>query len=674
MSEGRSRKDMERGEKNMLKNEGSCNDGKVVLSKRYKASDMESGKDTSVLESRTVRARSNKCNRLKRAKGSGSRRWEYSSLVRGKLDSSANSHLDTEDLEAEKQDRGIDESISLEYFDGDVRSDLSEGVKSTVERIKSFLDKVAEEETELELVLGELGLSRKKKVKSRSKKVAKAKSTRSMTGVDEGTRQTSGEEIKKALPTSGTAVSGEVEQGKRRRVEPLGGSGEKVIEVRSASVDDLKEVEKRVRLAILQGKENTSQMLKAAHAMAIGQLQVEAKPNLDETAEEHDRLGYHLMLTYAEEEEKETEVLEVVDGLDGVSPQTVLDNQRDDVELQEGGSEKAEFDASRVREDHVLMCNREFAKQFDRMKEANENWEDQYVGALAMKGKQADMAQYHIQALERTKELCRSDLNSCRIELERMRDKFIGKDDEYDGLNERVARLKAERDQAIARAKKAEARKHSGGSRTMIKAPLVQGDVVSLSGCIRELESDVSQIQGHVQRGNADLRECQHKLDAALIREKVLEGEIKAKELLVKRKDKLLKDLVDADRNVWKDTYASVKVRHERLKARFAKVVAPDVSRSTLLSVIVAYFVEEVKRLESEHDTLLKTLSDKGCTCGAKIDRGNCLGVMETQLGPRTVEFLERGRAVVVRELTDRPLNDVGESIVDTPPAEKNLL
>ncbi|KAF6146267.1 hypothetical protein GIB67_011739 [Kingdonia uniflora] len=153
------------------------------------------------------------------------------------------------DLEAEKCDRGIDESISLEYFDGDVQSDLSEGflcylsqleyglslsftnlangvtnvieacpiqingnmgghncrtwndniiwvkgnflqrddeelldlrfrsvkqsVKSTVERKVSLLDEVAEEETKLELVLGELGLSKKKKVESKLKKVEK---------------------------------------------------------------------------------------------------------------------------------------------------------------------------------------------------------------------------------------------------------------------------------------------------------------------------------------------------------------------------------------------------------------------------------------------------------------------------------------------------------------------
>ncbi|KAF6153123.1 hypothetical protein GIB67_034845 [Kingdonia uniflora] len=598
----------------------NCNDGKVILSKRYKASDMENGNDASVLELRTVRARNNKCqpherekinssssspnNRfvtknlentqrerrkirginqklskdnkwLKRAKGSGSRRWEYSSVVRGKLDSTADSHLHTE-AGRTWNDNIIWVKGNCLQRDDDKLLDLQFRSVKKMERKESLLDEVTKE-TELQLVLRELGLSRKKRVESRSKKVVKAKSTRSMPGVDGGKRQTSGEEVraktprsgssaqpnlttskitqkflkkqmKKALPASGTTVSGEVAQGLRRRVEPLGGSGEKVAEGRYASVDDLKEVNERARLMILHGKEDTSQVvarpvkgiwlsieeqesglkkekieleknlaqakadalkevmqLKAVHAVAIGQLQVEAKANFGEIAVEHDKLGRHLMMkgysqeevdaikadTYAEEEEEEAKVLGVVDGLDGVSPQTVLDNQGDDVELPEGGSEKVvreislrindlesrlsrervtskallsaqaeliskvctlyaerifmkcssdnglqtfnqkvELDVSLVREDHTLVCNQEFVEQFDRMKEANENREDQYVedkdseikkgledlsaateraenhqrqvDALAVMGKQADMAQCRILALERT--------------------------------------------------------------------------------------------------------------------------------------------------------------------------------------------------------------------------------------------------------------------------------
>ncbi|KAF6161857.1 hypothetical protein GIB67_002567 [Kingdonia uniflora] len=416
-------------------------------------------------------------------------RFEYSSIVRGKLDSAIDSHPDTE------------------------------GVKSTVERKKSLLDEVVEEETELILVLEELSLSRKKRVESRSEKVAKAQSTISMTGVDDGKMHTSRGEVRARRQFSSS--------------EP-------------------------------QDEQNSTK--------------VEEEANLDETAEERERLNRHLMLkgysqkevdaikddTYVKEEEEVAEVLGVVDWPGGVSPQMVLYNQGDDVDLPEGRSEKVELDASLVRGDHALMCNWEFAKQFDRMNEANKNRDDQcvkahfrleklnqvisdmtrqvkekdsgikkvladlsyateraknlkcQVDALAVKGKQADMAQYRIQALDRTEEQCRSDFNRSRINLE-----------------------------------------------------------------------------------------------------------------------------VDADIISWKDTYAMLKALLERLKARFATSIIPDISRSALLSVIVAYFVEEVNRHESKRDTLLKNLLDNGSTCRAKIDRGNCLGAIETQLGPRTAEFVE---------------------------------
>ncbi|KAF6171733.1 hypothetical protein GIB67_007254 [Kingdonia uniflora] len=648
----------------------------MVLSKRYKASDMESGKDASVLESRTVRARSNKCQplekerinsassspikhfitsqnlestqrkrqkikrfdnelsegdkRLKRAKKFGSRRWLYSSVVREKLDATADSHSDTE------------------------------GVKSIVEMKESLSDEVAEEETKLKLV---------------------------MVGVDKGKRQVSGEEartnfsktlgtgistqpnpvkpskvslkylkkrILKALPASGTTGSGEVVKDKRGRVEPSGESEVKVAEGRSALVGDLKEVKERARLAVLQGEEDTSKMLgiegmkselkkvnvelekelarsradtlkevkqlKASHAVAIGQLQVETKANLDEMVEERDRLGHHLMLksnseeevdaieadTYVEEEdEEEAEAVGIVDSLYGVSRQTVLDNQGDNVDLPEGGSEKVVREMSlrindlepglaRERKTFKALLSAqaelqveekdvEINKGLKELAEVTERTEklQRQVDALAVAGKQADTAQYHIQALEQSEEQFRSDLHNYRNELERMRRKFVDKDDE---------------------------------------------------------------LRVHVHKGNANLRECQHKLDAALIRDKVLEGEIKAKESLVKRKKDLLKDMpvreelnaeigrlharavdleamslaesakyiakleenviyhdkVDAEMTELKNDYARLESRLERLRVRFAIMVIHDASRSDLLKAIITYFMEEVKRLELE--------------------------------------------------------------------------
>ncbi|KAF6168187.1 hypothetical protein GIB67_011572, partial [Kingdonia uniflora] len=110
--------------------------------------------------------------------------------------------------------------------------------------------------------------------------------------------------------------------------------------------------------------------------------------------EERDMLVCHLMLkgyseeevdaikadTYVEEgDDEEVEVAGVMDGLDSVSHQMVLDNQGDDIKLPEGDNEKVELDSAHSREDDVLECNREFAKELDRIREANENKEDQHV-------------------------------------------------------------------------------------------------------------------------------------------------------------------------------------------------------------------------------------------------------------------------------------------------------
>ncbi|KAF6166348.1 hypothetical protein GIB67_015894 [Kingdonia uniflora] len=297
----------------------------------------------------------------------------------------------------------------------------------------------------------------------------------------------------KVLSAFSTTGSGKVAKDKRRRVEPSGESGEKVVEGRSAAVDDLKEVEERARLVVLNGEEDTRKM-------------VETKANLDEMVEERDKLGHHLMLKgYFEEE--------------------------------------VELDSSRSRENDVLMYNREFLEQFDRMKEANENREDQY-------------------------------------------------------------------------------------------------------------------LKGHVQKGNVNLRECQHKLDAALIREKVLEGEIKAKELLVKRKEELLKDIPARE---------ELNAKIQRLRARVVDLEAMCLAELTKLE-------SRLEKVRVKFAVMVTPdASHKGCICGAKIDRGNYLGVMETQLGPRTAELIELGRAVVIYELKVRPL-DVGGSTADSTSAEKKPL
>ncbi|KAF6154419.1 hypothetical protein GIB67_028311 [Kingdonia uniflora] len=395
---------------------------------------------------------------------------------------------------------------------------VKQSVKSTVEKKESLLDEVVEEETELELVLEGLSLSRKKKVDSRSNKVRKAQSTRSMAGVDDGKRQVSGEEVQtnlsktpgtgslaqlnpvksskvaqkylkkqmlKALPASGTTRSGEVTKDKRK-VKPSEESGEKVAKGRSASVDDLKEVEERARLAALQGEEDTSKMVpRLVKGIWLGGQVAEGfschgdwlaadgdKGHLDEMAEECNRLGHHLILkgyseeevdtikadTYIkEEDEEEAEAVGIADGLDGVSRQTIVREMSLRINDLESGlyreretfksllSAQAELQAvsdltrqAEEKDSNVKNGLKELAEVTERTEKLQRQ-----VDMLAVKSKQADMAQYCIQVMEQSEGQFRSDIHNCRNELERMRQKFIEKDDELRGAQENLSASEA---------------------------------------------------------------------------------------------------------------------------------------------------------------------------------------------------------------------------------------
>ncbi|KAF6170935.1 hypothetical protein GIB67_014752 [Kingdonia uniflora] len=96
-------------------------------------------------------------------------------VVRGKLDSTADSHSDTEGRTWNDNVIWVKgnwlQSDDEELLDLQFRT-VKQSVKSTVERKKSLLDEVVEEEIELELVLEGLGLSRKSRlIVSRTREV-----------------------------------------------------------------------------------------------------------------------------------------------------------------------------------------------------------------------------------------------------------------------------------------------------------------------------------------------------------------------------------------------------------------------------------------------------------------------------------------------------------------------
>ncbi|KAF6156561.1 hypothetical protein GIB67_000026 [Kingdonia uniflora] len=184
------------------------------------------------------------------------------------------------------------------------------GPRSQVTRKESLLDKVAQKETELEAVLEDLGIGRKKRVNIRVKKAA-----RLMKGIC-------------------FIVEEERVELKRKKVE----------------------LEKNVaRLKSDLSKEwKQLKALKASHVVEISKLWYVARMDLDKVVVMRDRLGRHLVSkgyseeeveairadTYVEEEEVKDDVVGVVDGLDGMSPQLVKDNQEDDDERPEVETEK----------------------------------------------------------------------------------------------------------------------------------------------------------------------------------------------------------------------------------------------------------------------------------------------------------------------------------------------
>ncbi|KAF6151309.1 hypothetical protein GIB67_040582, partial [Kingdonia uniflora] len=435
------------------------------------------------------------------------------------------------------------------------------GLKSQVTRKESLLDTITQEKTELVAVLEDFGISRKKRVNSRVNKVQKYQSTRLMTRKWRG-------------------------RGKKERVEPEM-SGVKVVEDQPVVEDDWKDVEEKARLAALHGEEETSRMaarlmkgiclgveeervelkrkkvkleknaaqlksdlskegkrleaLKASQVVKINKLQAEAKVDLEEVVAERDRLGRHLMSkgysedevdairadTYMkedEDEEIEDVAIGIVDGLDGVSLQTVKYNQGDHKErpelenkeelkdirlrikdlevelsleretltslLSSPAELQVELELARLREDGTRQFNQEFTERRIKIEKIN---------------MEADMAHYHIPALERSEE----------------------------GLNRSMAGLRDD------------------FAKKMHKQEKIQSDLANSKSELGQLKKKLVDKDNELKGARDDLFasevESQIKLDAALIRENGLERVIRGKEIVIKDKEELIKKIPDVE-------------------------------------------------------------------------------------------------------------------------------
>ncbi|KAF6172093.1 hypothetical protein GIB67_029511 [Kingdonia uniflora] len=277
--------------------------------------------------------------------------------------------------------------------------------KSQVARKVSILDMVAQEKTKIEAILEELGISRKMHVSSQVKKVLKSQLMRIITSVDGSKKKgTDGERQVNLSNPPGVDCTGLPESTTSRKLARTFPK-KKMLKRPSTFETTGSEVEETARLAALHGVEKMSktvtrlmkgiclgvekeraemkrkkvklkrnvarlktdllkegkwmESLKALQVVEINNQHAEAKTNFEEVVAEHDRLRRHLMLkryfvdevdaikadTYVEEEvdeEIKDITVGIVDGLDGVSPQTVGGNEWNHNEHLEGETEKVE--------------------------------------------------------------------------------------------------------------------------------------------------------------------------------------------------------------------------------------------------------------------------------------------------------------------------------------------
>ncbi|KAF6137102.1 hypothetical protein GIB67_030866 [Kingdonia uniflora] len=390
-------------------------------------------------------------------------RWLYSSVVRVKLDSTVDSYSDTEGqtwndniiwVKGNYLQRDDEEPLDLRF------RTIKQSVKSSVERKESLLDKVAEEKTELELVLEGFGLSRQKRVDSRLNKVA-----RLVKGIWLGIE----EEEKRWMPLRRTPML-------RRKM-------------------------RRKR--------------KWKHR-------------------DHGRSGWYFL------------------------PDVYLSG--DNVELPEGGSEKVELDSSHSREDDVLMCNREFAEQFDWMKEANENREVQYVKA-------------HFRLMELTQAI--SDL---ALQIEE-KDSEIKK-----GVKELV-----EGNVQKGNANLREFRHKLDTS--LIREKVLKGVIKAKESLVKRKEELLKDMSAREEL-NAEIG----RLRARVVDLEAMNLVESAKYIKMLEENQIYYANFDTEMTEQKNNYARLESRLKKVRARFVTMVIPDTSRSDLLKAIVAYFAEEVKK------------------------------------------------------------------------------
>ncbi|KAF6157124.1 hypothetical protein GIB67_041585, partial [Kingdonia uniflora] len=507
--------------------------------------------------------------------------------------------------------------------------------QSKVTKKESLLDTVAREEVELEVVLKEFCIYRYNRANSMSEKKATELDFADVWKATTSSKFTLKFPKKKAGKrdsTSRTTGSGKVEgDAKKRRVDPpTKFIGAKVVESRPFEEDELQAVEDRVILAARKG---------------VKEMSASAQLGLS-------KMGIYLGIEEGKPKLKNGKV-ELQKNVARLKSDLVLEGKR------------LNF-VKVAQEVHISKLTEEAQKNLDEVVVQRDRLGRQVAKAEV----KAIMEGTYVEEDEVEEDLPGTVGG---LDVEQLSAVLPAKDIDFqmvqrrcDKLNARVSQLMVNLATTNLRNKKSEAGKRLMKNKGDVGVSIVKGDVADLSARIKVFEGDVAHIQFYVQRGNKRFKENQGKLDIAYSRERELERVIRGKDQFIRKiyewlkkslaggsisKDRELEELctqvaelrttnqAESNKAVkkvkehndivsridkhmeWQDgRYKKLENCYQRLRECFSKEVMPKVTRSQMLMAVIAYFVEEVKKLEFERDTLHDCLLGRGCICRADVD------------------------------------------------------
>ncbi|KAF6159885.1 hypothetical protein GIB67_032969 [Kingdonia uniflora] len=584
------------------------------------------------------------------------------------------------------------------------------GINCKVSRKESFIDIVAREGTELEVMLKELEISRFKRVVSKDDKVRKSQAKRRLVGKTPGSMEeklsTSELNIPLKLARLNEIPDGPVDMAtvsstivrnlaKRKAVK----RGAVFRYVSSVSVDDINKRRKVISPTKSQEKLEQSNKIvegmdlrprfeveadlleeqcrakaretmvavmddefkkkeKEAAALKLKQVRAESEAEAERlvtaSAISRNNLAgklYQLRYTMAEittfskgnyeemeimdeEEEIENSRLRVVD-LEGLLEL----EKKSSVELQL--SLKLEEAKRQVEEKTAIILSRDLA-----LNQLTSELAELKEKAASGSRQEAELAEYHIRALNeeisdmKCKEAqSRADLVEIQVKNQNLVDDLAHVCGNVTRATQREKEMNERINQLCARISESEQELHVRELKYQkdLNFELNKRDCeISSAEGSREMKEFLRRKEELVENMRIDLANSRQK-SIDLIRQ------------MSERIDQLTTELAESKARRWKDNKRAA-VTHQAFKELVVheqEKCDGKVLHQRKLSVLVAFFVEEIKFLQVERDLMQDCFSGRTCVCKLDISSINPIGIMDHGIGTTTAEHIARGREIV---------------------------